>query len=476
MLFPTIDFAIFFAVAFTVNWLLNPYSGWWKLSMIGLSYVFYGWVGWSYCLLLLGHDGGCLRRGHLGGGRPQRASRRIAMGVSVGALLAILGWFKYYGFVSVNLDNLTHAVGLGRAVPLLQVGLPIAISFFTFMAISYVVDIYRRDLEPAKPLDYAVYISFFPHLLAGPIVRGGELLPQIRRRRDPNSVDYSRAFWLILAGLFKKVVISSYVSSAIVTPVFTSPTPALRARGDLRRLGLRGADLLRLQRLHRHRHRPRHAARVPVPAELRRALHGAEPAGLLAALAHDALALAARLPLHPPGRERQRPGPDHSQHHDHHGAGRPLARRGLDVRGLGRPAGAWARASGTCAAPAGSGGVCPGVADGPVRVWVQRFLTFQYVCLGWVFFNATGMSQAFALIGRVFSGWGEASPLVTPLLVVVVLGTIALQFVPTMSVDRLQAAFSRQKAAVQVGLLGVALLGITTFGPVGVAPFIYYRF
>ena len=118
----------------------------------------------------------------------------------------------------------------------------------------------------------------------------------------------------------------------------------------------------------------------------------------------------------------------------------------------------------------------PGVADGPVRVWVQRFLTFQYVCLGWVFFNATGMSQAFALIGRVFSGWGEASPLVTPLLVVTVLGTIALQFVPTMSVDRLQASFSRQKAVVQVGLLGVALLGITTFGPVGVAPFIYYRF
>ena len=122
------------------------------------------------------------------------------MGVSVGALLAILGWFKYYGFVSVNLDNLTHAVGMGRAVPLLQVGLPIAISFFTFMAISYVVDIYRRQLEPAKPLDFAVYISFFPHLLAGPIVRGTELLPQIRRRRDPNSVDYSRAFWLILAG------------------------------------------------------------------------------------------------------------------------------------------------------------------------------------------------------------------------------------------------------------------------------------
>jgi len=118
----------------------------------------------------------------------------------------------------------------------------------------------------------------------------------------------------------------------------------------------------------------------------------------------------------------------------------------------------------------------PAVAEGPVRVWVERFLTFQYVCLGWVFFNATGMSQAFSLLGRVFSGWGEASPLVTPLLVLVVAGTLASQFVPEISVSRLQAAFSRQRTVVQVGLLGLALTAITTFGPVGVAPFIYYRF
>ena len=118
----------------------------------------------------------------------------------------------------------------------------------------------------------------------------------------------------------------------------------------------------------------------------------------------------------------------------------------------------------------------PAVEEGPVRDWVQRFLTFQFVCVGWVFFNASGMSQAFAVLGRVVSGWGQASPLVTPLLVVVVLGTLALQYVPSVSIGRLQATFSRQRAVVQVGVLGMALLGITTFGPVGVAPFIYYRF
>src|SRR6202050_4362965 len=123
MLFPTTDFAIFFAIAFTVNWLLNPYAGWWKLSMIGLSYVFYGWVGWSYCLPVVMTTVGAFGGGAWVNATRIERSRRIAMGVSVGALLAILGWFKYYGFVSVNVDNLTHAVGVGRAVPLLQVGL-----------------------------------------------------------------------------------------------------------------------------------------------------------------------------------------------------------------------------------------------------------------------------------------------------------------------------------------------------------------
>ena len=144
MLFPTIDFAIFFAIAFTVNWLLNPYAVPWKLAMIGLSYFFYGWVGWSYCLLLLAttavaHFGGVAIIAPRG---PSEADVRPWVS-RFPRLLGLLGWFKYYGFVSVNLDNLTHAIGLGRQMPLLQVTLPIAISFFTFMAVSYVVDIYR---------------------------------------------------------------------------------------------------------------------------------------------------------------------------------------------------------------------------------------------------------------------------------------------------------------------------------------------
>jgi D-alanyl-lipoteichoic acid acyltransferase DltB (MBOAT superfamily) len=475
MLFPTLDFAIFFAVAFTVNWLLNPYAGWWKLSMVGLSYVFYGWVGWSYCLLLATTTTVAFAGGSVVGAARNERSRRIAMGVSVAALLGILGWFKYYGFVSVNLDNVTHAVGLGRAVPLLQVGLPIAISFFTFMAISYVVDVYRRQLEPAKPLDFAVYLSFFPHLLAGPIVRGNELLPQIRRRRDPDTIDYSRAFWLILAGLFKKVVISSFVSSAIVTPVFTSPLQHSAPEAIFAAWGYAvqiycdfsgytdiaiGLALLLGFRFPQNFDAPYTARNLQdfwrrwhmtLSRWLRDYLYiplGGS-AGNQATTVRNIMITMMLGGLW-------------------HGAAWTFVAWGT-LQGLGQSFGHLRRTSRERRG-------LPPVADGPVRVWAQRFLTFQFVCLGWVFFNATGLSQAFTLLGRIVTGWGSPSPLITPLLVLTIFGTIAAQFVPTLRVSRLQAAFSRQRTAVQVGVLGFALLGITTFGPVGVAPFIYYRF
>jgi len=232
MLFPTIDFAIFFAVAFAVNWLLNPYPVPWKLAMIALSYFFYSWWDWRFIFLLAAST----VISQLGAVRISKArterSRKAWMIASVVGLLGLLGWFKYYGFLSSNLDNAFHRIGLGHPLPIIQPTLPVAISFFTFMALSYVIDVYRRQLDVARPLDTAVYLSFFPHLVAGPIVRGEELLPQIRRKRNPNAIDFSPAIWMIMGGLFKKVVVSSYLSANIVTPVFAAPR---HLSGDLSR-------------------------------------------------------------------------------------------------------------------------------------------------------------------------------------------------------------------------------------------------
>jgi D-alanyl-lipoteichoic acid acyltransferase DltB (MBOAT superfamily) len=437
--------------------------------------VFYGWVGWSYCLLLVATTTIAFIGGAAVSAASSERARRVAMALACVGLLGLLGWFKYYGFVSVNLDNFTHALGLGRAIPLFQVALPIAISFYTFMALSYVIDIYRRQLQPARPLDLALYLSFFPHLLAGPIVRGNELLPQLRRRRDPRAVDYSRALWLIMAGLFKKVVISSYVSTAIVQPVFTAPAQHSAPEAIFAAWGYAvqiycdfsgytdiaiGLALLL-------------GIRFPINFD---APYTARNLQDFWRRWHITLSRWLRDYLYIP-----LGGSSGSEAQTvrnimitmvlgglWHGAAWTFVFWGA-LHGVGQGFGHIRRRS-----RVGRG--LPAVADGPVRVWVQRFLTFQYVCLGWVFFNASGLSNAFAVLGRALSAWGRPSPLVTPLLALVIVGTVVSQLVPAGRVERLQAVFSRQRSVVQVGVLAVLLLGITTFGPVGVAPFIYYRF
>ena len=135
----------------------------------------------------------------------------------------MLGYFKYYDFFVTSSDNLLSVVGLDMPLEVKSIVLPVGISFYTFMAISYVVDAYRGEFEPTTLEKFAVYLSFFPHLVAGPIVRPGELIPQLETPRDPRRVDTSRAFYLIATGLFKKVVIANYLASSIVDEVFAAP-------------------------------------------------------------------------------------------------------------------------------------------------------------------------------------------------------------------------------------------------------------
>jgi D-alanyl-lipoteichoic acid acyltransferase DltB (MBOAT superfamily) len=474
MLFPTIDFAIFFAVVFTVSWLLNPYPGLWKLAMIAASYVFYSWWDWRFVFLLAAvtvvAQLGALAVHHY----EDQRRRRIALVASVTALLCILGWFKYYGFLAVNVDNSLHALGAGKLLPLLEVTLPVGVSFFTFMALSYVIDIYRHQLEPARAVDLAVYLSFFPHLIAGPIVRGEELLPQIRRKRDPARIDFGRAAWLVAGGLFKKVVISSYVDSAIVTPVFTAPHQhssleilfaaygyAVEIYADFSGytdiaiglalfLGFRFPDNFdrpytarTLQEFWRRWHMTlsrwlRDYLYIPLGGG--RGSQWKVARNIMLTMVLGGL---------------------------WHGAAWTFVAWGA-LHGSGQVVGHLRRSKRLAA------GLDP-VPDGTVRVWVQRLVTFHIVCLGWIFFNADSFSTALTLIGRLFTAWGRA-PLVTPLVVITVVGAVALQYLPRGIGDRAQRELARQPWAVQGAILGVVLLLITTLGPQGVAPFIYYKF
>ena len=262
------------------------------------------------------------------------------MVATVVADVGLLGWFKYYGFFSVNVANGLHDLGLRSPLPLLQVALPVGISFFTFMGISYVVDCYRGKIEPAGWLDAAVYLAFFPHLVAGPIVRGSELLPQLRERARPAARDrrQPRAAWLIMAGLAKKVVISSFLARVHRRSGVRPARPALGPRGARRASTATPS-----------RSTPTSAA-TPTSRSASRCCSGSEfpenfnapyaadvDAGLLAPVAHDAVALAARLRLHPARRQPRPDGGGRPLNIDaHHAHRRSVARRGVDVRGVGR--------------------------------------------------------------------------------------------------------------------------------------------
>ena len=223
MLFPTIEFAIFFPVVLALSWLLMGRPPLWKPFIVAASYVFYAAADPRFCILLAAITVGNQIAARLihGSGDARRAGR--ICGVAVALNLLTLGVFKYYGFFVADVGDVLDSVALGMPLPLLTIALPIGVSFFTFQAITYVVDVKRGDAEPASLIDAAIYLSFFPHLVAGPIVRASEFLPQLKLPRDPRRVAVGAGLTLIGLGLLKKVLVADTLAREIVDPVFGVP-------------------------------------------------------------------------------------------------------------------------------------------------------------------------------------------------------------------------------------------------------------
>ena len=239
MLFPTAVFAIFFAIIFTLHWALPERSLARKVVLLLASLVFYGWWSWKFALMLLASavlNHGTVLLIHRSAD-PAAKKRLLVLGVTLNLL--VLAIFKYTGFLfSQCLLPLAFPVcrwfGATEALldltetvfPVIQtIVLPVGISFYTFQALSYVVDVYRGQCDPApSTLDFANYLAFFPQLVAGPIVRANILLPQMAAlppRSTP--LDTGRAMTLILAGLFKKTVIANWIALKLADPLFNDP-------------------------------------------------------------------------------------------------------------------------------------------------------------------------------------------------------------------------------------------------------------
>lgn len=210
MLFNSIDFAVFLPIVFAIYWLIPKQQI--RLQNVVLliaSYVFYGWWDWRFLSLIIISStvdyfvGLAMQR------EQEQLKRKLLLMTSLVVNLGLLGFFKYFNFFAESFASAFSFFGVGFEASRLNIVLPVGISFYTFQTLSYTIDVYRRKLEPTKDaIDFFAFVSFFPQLVAGPIERATNLLPQFHKQREfdhSNAVDGARQ---ILWGLFKKIVIA----------------------------------------------------------------------------------------------------------------------------------------------------------------------------------------------------------------------------------------------------------------------------
>jgi D-alanyl-lipoteichoic acid acyltransferase DltB (MBOAT superfamily) len=208
MVFNSFEYAVFLPLVFILYWTVLRKRQ--NHLLLAASYLFYGWWDWRFLSLIIvsTFTDFFVAKGINASEHPGR--RRLLMFTSVAVNLGILGFFKYFNFFIDSAAGLLDSAGLEPNLPSLTILLPVGISFYTFQTLGYTIDVYRRKMEPTDDLlSFAVYVAFFPQLVAGPIERASRLLPQIQSLRVRLAAPQVRSgLYLILLGLFRKVVIA----------------------------------------------------------------------------------------------------------------------------------------------------------------------------------------------------------------------------------------------------------------------------
>ena len=466
MSFPTIEFAAFFLIVFVLSWALMPHPSAWRPFILAASYFFYGWVDWRWVLLLVASSVVNTFAAQVIARSPSQRTRRRALIGAVAFDLGLLAVFKYLGFFVSEMDGALESIGLGSPLPLVQIVLPIGISFFTFQAISYVVDVYRGETPAASLVDVAILQAFFPHLVAGPIVRANELLPQLRTPRDPRTVLAGPAIFLIAGGILKKTVIADELARRVVDPVYSDPGAHSGAELTLAFYGFAaqiycdfsgytdmaiGLALLLGYQLPQNFNRPYMALSLQ---DFWRRWHMT-----LSRWLRDYLYI-------PLGGSR--------------GGRRRTYRNVMLTMLLG---GLWHGAAWTFVLWGGIHGAALSAerwarerfAGFRLPAWAAWLVTFHVVCVAWVFFRAPDLRTAFDVLGGL--GLSGPAPLVTLPLVLLVVAAVAIQALPPGWWRTAEAWLVARPVAVQGLLVGALIVAAdAAVGQEGVAPFIYFQF
>lgn len=208
MLFNSVEFLLFFPVCLIIYWLLRSIRAQ-NIFLLLASYFFYAWWDYRFLSLIIFSSAVDWYCGLKIDSLPDKSQKRLWLGLSLLTNFGILAFFKYYNFFIPEFARLMNEIGFNTHWSSLQIILPVGISFYTFQTVSYSIDIYRGQLKPSrKIIDFFSFVSFFPQLVAGPIERASQLLPQFSKKRTLTNADIKFALRKILFGLFKKVALA----------------------------------------------------------------------------------------------------------------------------------------------------------------------------------------------------------------------------------------------------------------------------
>jgi alginate O-acetyltransferase complex protein AlgI len=409
-------------------------------------------------------------------GRVQgRAGRNALLLVSIVYYLGVLAVFKYWNFATDSFASLFAAMGVHVRPTHLRLVLPFGISFFTFETMSYTIDVWRRQIEPARRyLDYLLFVCFFPHLVAGPIVRPAYMLPQLAREPRMDAAMQARGLWRIGTGLAKKTLIGDYLAGAIVKRVFETPERFTSlevllavygyavqiyadfsgysdvAIGSAALFGYELPENFSVPYLARNLQDFWHRWHISLSTWLRdylyKPLGGSRGASwatyrnLLITMVLGGL---------------------------WHGASWNFVIWGALHGGALAATRMWQRARGERDGASETAG-------GPAA-WLSTVLTFQFVCFAWVFFKAADFPHAMLVLWRLVHGSWTLEH-IAPRAVLVIAAALALHAVPRDWDARLRETFVRTPAVVQGLVLAAAALALHAAAAAKPEPFVYGQF